>query len=42
MTKAKVRVHITPDGSHYAMWDDTSDYFNALKMFLTDVEKGKF
>ncbi|RYE15375.1 MAG: alpha/beta fold hydrolase, partial [Sphingobacteriaceae bacterium] len=23
MTKAKVRVHITPNGSHYAMWDDT-------------------
>jgi proline iminopeptidase len=42
MTKAKVRVHITPNGSHYAMWDDTSDYFKALKLFLTDVEKGRF
>ncbi len=42
MIKAKVRVHITPNGSHYAMWDDTIDYFNALRKFLTDVEKGKF
>ena len=42
MTKAKVRVHITPNGSHYAMWDDTANYFQALRKFITDVEKRKF
>ena len=42
MTKAKVRVHITPSGSHYAMWDDSRDYFTALKQFLVDVERGRF
>ncbi|WP_132053885.1 alpha/beta fold hydrolase [Pseudocnuella soli] len=42
MTKAKVRVHITPKGAHYTMWDDPEHYFAALKMFLVDVEKGRF
>jgi proline iminopeptidase len=42
MTNAKVRVHITPNGSHFAMWDDTKDYFAALTRFLKDVEKGRF
>lgn len=42
LTKAKVRVHITPNGSHMAMWDDTESYFSALTSFLMDVEKGRF
>jgi proline iminopeptidase len=42
MLSAKVRVHITPNGSHYAMWDDTEDYFKALQKFLKDVEKRRF
>jgi len=42
LTKAKVRVHITPTGSHFAMWDDTKSYFAALSKFLKDVEKGRF
>jgi len=42
MTNAKVRVYITPNGSHYAMWDDTKEYFKALNDFLYDVEKHKF
>jgi len=42
MTNANVRVSITPNGSHYAMWDDTLEYFKALNKFLYDVEKHKF
>lgn len=42
MTKARVRVYICPNGSHFDMWDDTGNYFKALIKFLTDVEKGKF
>ncbi|WP_316795109.1 hypothetical protein [Pedobacter agri] len=42
MVQAKVRVHITPNGSHYAMWDDTLEYFTALNKFLKDVERHKF
>ena len=42
MTNAKVRVYITPNGSHYTMWDDTLEYFKALNKFLYDVEKHKF
>lgn len=42
MTKAKVRVHITPGGSHFAMWDDTENYFKAIAKFIADVEKRRF
>ncbi|HUC81033.1 MAG TPA: alpha/beta fold hydrolase [Flavisolibacter sp.] len=42
MTGAKVRVHITPNGAHFAMWDDTANYFNAIRQFIKDVEKRKF
>ena len=42
MTKAKVRVYICPNGSHFAMWDDTESYFMGLINFLTDVAHGKF
>lgn len=42
MTKAKVRVYICPDGSHFAMWDDTKHYFAVLYGFLKDVHNGKF
>lgn len=41
MAGAKVRVHITPNGSHFAMWDDTESYFAALTRFIKDVEKGR-
>lgn len=36
------RVYICPAGSHFAMWDDTEHYFEALIRFLKDVETGKF
>lgn len=42
MTSAKVRVYICPDGSHFAMWDDTENYFTALVKFIKDVELKKF
>jgi proline iminopeptidase len=42
MSKAKVRVEIVPNGSHFAMWDDTENYFAALTRFLKDVEGGRF
>jgi proline iminopeptidase len=42
MTKAKVRVEIVPNGSHFAMWDDTENYFAALLRFLKDVQSGRF
>jgi proline iminopeptidase len=35
------RVHICPNGSHLAMWDDQEDYFRALIGFLKDVEAGR-
>jgi proline iminopeptidase len=38
----KSRVYICPKGSHFAMWDDTEHYFEALIRFLKDVETGKF
>lgn len=42
MTKAKVGIFICPKGSHFAMWDDTENYFKALFGFLTRVEKNRF
>lgn len=42
MTGAKVRVEIVPNGSHFAMWDDTENYFAALTRFLKDVQSGRF
>jgi proline iminopeptidase len=36
------RVHICPNGSHLAMWDDQENYFHALLGFLKDVESGRF
>jgi proline iminopeptidase len=42
MTGAKVRVYICPDGAHFAMWDDTENYFRALLKFLNDVKLKKF
>jgi proline iminopeptidase len=42
MTKANVRVYICPNGSHFDMWDDTTNYFSALSKFIADNESGKF
>jgi proline iminopeptidase len=42
MTKAKVDIFICPGGSHFAMWDDTENYFKALNAFLITVEKKRF
>ena len=30
----KVTIYITPNGSHRSMWDDTENYFNALRSFI--------
>lgn len=40
--KAAVRVVIGAEGAHFNMWDDTDNYFKALRQFISDVEKGKF
>ena len=42
MTKAKVRVYICPTGSHFAMWDDTENYFRELIKFISEVEANTF
>ncbi|MDJ1494794.1 proline iminopeptidase-family hydrolase [Cytophagaceae bacterium DM2B3-1] len=36
------RVYICPEGSHFAMWDDSQHYFEALIRFFKDVEDKKF
>jgi len=30
----KVTIYIAPNGSHRSMWDDTENYFNALRSFI--------
>jgi proline iminopeptidase len=34
-----VTVYIAPNGSHGAMWDDSENYFNALKSFVNKCNK---
>ena len=36
------RVSICKNGSHFSMWDDAETYFQALKQFLNNVERGTF
>lgn len=42
MTKAKVRVYISPTSAHFTMWDDPENYFQALRRFIYEVEDGSF
>ena len=35
-----VIIYITPNGSHRSMWDDSENYFNALKSFIDKTNKG--
>lgn len=42
MKKAKVKIHICPDGAHFPMWDDTENYFNALASFIKQVDTNSF
>jgi proline iminopeptidase len=42
MTKAKVRVYISPTGAHFTMWDDSEYYFKELSRFIYEVEGGIF
>lgn len=40
MKNAKdVTIYITPKGSHRAMWDDSENYFNALRSFINRINK---
>ena len=34
------RYHHCPDGSHMAMWDDESTYWDGLVDFIRDVDRG--
>lgn len=34
-----VTIHITPNGSHRAMWDDADNYFAAIKSFVERTNK---
>ncbi|UKT65609.1 proline iminopeptidase-family hydrolase [Pedobacter mucosus] len=39
MTKNnKVEIYICPKGSHFAMWDDSDNFFNALNKFILKTE----
>jgi proline iminopeptidase len=42
MTKAKVRVYLSPTGAHFTMWDDPENYFRELNRFIREVERGRF
>lgn len=35
------QAHICPKGSHFSIWDDQADYFNAIETFLEKVEQTK-
>lgn len=35
---ANVSIEIVPDGAHLAMWDDTENYFAAIKAFIAGLE----
>ena len=42
MVQADVRMYICPSGSHFAMWDDTENYFRELNRFISEVEANTF
>ena len=42
MTRAKVRVYLSPTGAHFTMWDDPENYFRELSRFIHEVESGTF
>ena len=35
-----VTIYIIPNGSHRSMWDDSENYFNALKSFIDKTNRG--
>jgi proline iminopeptidase len=39
---AQGRFLFCPNGSHMAMYDDQTTYFNSVTSFLKDVDSGKF
>lgn len=39
MNNKNVDIYICPNGSHFDMWDDADHFFNALKTFISKVEK---
>jgi proline iminopeptidase len=41
-SKAKVRIYICPNGSHFSMWDDSENYFREVIRFLKDVHGNSF
>lgn len=42
MKLAKVRVSMCPNGAHFTMWDDPENYFDAVNLFILEVDKGSF
>lgn len=39
MNNKNVDIYICPNGSHFDMWDDADNFFNAIKTFVQKVEK---
>jgi proline iminopeptidase len=42
MSKAKCRIYICPNGAHFAMWDDSENYFRELARFVKEVDGNSF
>ena len=42
MSKAKCRIYICPNGSHFDMWDDSENYFREITRFVKEVDKNVF
>lgn len=42
MDKAKCRIYICPNGSHFEMWDDSKNYFREIIRFVKEVDKVVF
>jgi len=40
--RARTAVHLCPDGAHFPMWDDTENYFSAVRKFIKQVDMNKF
>jgi proline iminopeptidase len=39
MNNKKVDIYICPNGSHFDMWDDSNNFFEAIKAFIFKTEK---
>lgn len=42
MNKAKCRIYICPNGAHFAMWNDSENYFRELARFVKEVDRNIF